>query len=527
MATGIQTGIRRGSRVSPAVDISKHSVYQRCQSRWGALSRAAKGGIIACAVVLQILLMGLGFYSHQSRYVDLYPTKLQQHEVPEISRVLLEMEIEHEVTPAQDGVLLLSKDRIRARALLASRNLPLHRVVTAEETPASMGRTAAERRALEQRILEGEITLALRDVKGVLDARVKLSVPERSHFSADDDPTRASITLTTRPGHTFDRAGISGLLHLVAFSVPGLAAENVSLVDSRGFSLSDTVVRNSDGGLQTSGAHFEVRSSEEERLRDKLQQALDIVLPGRTRVVVNLDLDFSTSERRLYTPGSEKDDGMVRDSFQLVTEMLGTEKGETDKKDFENRKESVNYKYTENYMASLSRHARVELITATVFANGVSAKEAASLEQAVKGSLGLKAERGDFVYIDSTPWDVSMLPAPPAIDTTASMLALDSADRFPNATSLLALLLTQTLLVAGGFAGYLFLSSRRRSGCDIQGSAPLGLATTGIVDHHRSKTGETAQDFGRTGAQTTEMLEGIVRERPNQVADLLRSTWLS
>lgn len=528
MATGIQTGIRRGSRVSVGASSQPQpSRLQQCQSRWKELSTATKWTVLVGAIFLQLALVGVGLHSNQNSFVDLYPTKLQPQEVPEISRALLEMQIEHEIAPTNDGLLVSKPDRSRARAILASRNLPLHRVLTPSEVTSDMIRSTSERKAMEQRLLEGEITMALREVDGVRDARVKLAIPEKSYLAGDSDPTRASVTLMLEPAHKLDRPGISGLVHLVAFSVPGLTPENVRLVDSRGLDLSTLISPGPQS--ETSSAHFDVRAAEEKRLQDKVQQALDIKLPGRTKVLVNLDLDFSTAERRLYTPGSEKDDGLVRSSFQLVTEMLDTEKGKTEQKDFQNRKESVNYEFTKNYFASLVKHARTERISATVFADNVSPKEAESLAASVKGALGLQEGRGDFVYVDVGPWQHDLTPPMTAPDPVSdSPWALDAADRAPlSTTGLLALLMAQTALLVGGFGGYLYLSSRNRSAAGIESNALVGMRPTGIVDHGRSKIGETTLDFNRTGVQTTEMLEGIVRERPTQVADLLRSTWLS
>ena len=522
MATGIQTGIRaRGSRVSAPAPATRLSAMGAVLGRWNALSRRVKGAIILSLLALQGLLLGLGVHSRQTGYVDLYPTKLQAEELPEISRALLDMGIEHEATPKEDGILVPRDQRNRARAILASRNLPLNRVLTAEEVTENVARTSSDRKALQQRLLEGEIILSLRDMAGVQDARVKLALPEQRIFS-DSDTARASVVITTRTGHEFTREAISGMLHLVAFSVPGLLPENVQLNDQNGQDLSSQIPRDSGGGLQVSGAHFEVAAAQEQRVQEKIQRALDHMFPGRTRVLVNLDLDFSEAEERLYTPGTEQDAGMVKSASQITDESL---KGHgKDNKDFRNRKESTNYKFSENYKATLQKYSRVRGVSATVFADGISPEQARSLEQSVAGALGLKKNRGDFVFVDTTPWDhVIQEPAPLPAE---SLLALDQAEQAPSSShyGLLALLLAQSTLMAGGFV---YLTTRQRVASGVEMVTPSGLDRSGIVDHARAKTGETLTDMNRTGVRTTELLEGIVRERPNQVADMLRNTWLS
>lgn len=523
MATGIQTGIRRGSRPLTAANQSEKTRMARCLASWNALSKAAKASIIAAALVLQIGVVGVGLYSNHSALVDLYPTKLNSRDIPEISRALLDMGIEHEVSPSNDSVLLARPDRIRARAGLASRNLPLHSLLTADQVSPDMVRTASERAAVEQRVLESEITLALRDVDGVQDARVKLALPPRRYLSSEQDVTRASVTLQLEPGYQLTRQSIGGLTNLVAFSVPGLSPENVSLLDTRGIELSKMAQRGPEG--EATSAHFEVRSAEEARNQEKLQKALDIVMPGRTRVVVNMDLDFSEKEHRLYTPGSEKDDGLVRSSFQLVTEMLDSEKGGNQKKDFETEKRSENYKFKENYIAWLEKAARVERVSAVIFADGASPEEAAALRETAKGALGMKDSRGDSVFVNTTPWDHTLMETPdPAL---LPPTALDEADTAPLSTrGILGLLALQTVLMAGGVAAFAYAGSRR-SAPEVKGLTLTNLRTTAIVDHNFSKTAVTSQESLRTGPQTTELLENLVRNRSTQVADALRSTWLS
>ncbi len=524
MATGIQTGIRRGTRGSLPTASTPPSLGRRLQNRWLELPGVGKAAILGTALLLGVTMALSGLYTYSTGYVDLYPTKLQSEEVPEISRALLEMGIEHDVAPSNDGILVGKRDRLRARSLLAARHLPLHRVLTPEEVQPSMVRTQADRKALEQRLLEGEIVTALRGMDGVRDARVKLSLPEKSYLSsAEENPARASVTLRLSPGHTWSPEGIQAVVNLVAFSVPGLAPEKVNLMDSAGRPLKGRK-GGGDGEPGESDTHFLVRAAEERRLQEKLQGVLDEIRPGKARALVNLDLDFSDLERKIYTPGSEQDNGLVKDSFQLVTEMLDSKSGPSDQKGYENRKESVNYKYQENYYHMVARQARVQRISATVFADGLSPKECESLSQAVTGSIGLQPDRGDFIYVDPTPWDRAMVPvaeewapAPPLPQESPMSPAL-----------LVGALLAQVALVGGGVAGYAYLTSRRRTESALITSSFAGLGPTGIVDHGRAKSGEPLGGFGATGVQSsTEALEGIVRERPNQVADLLRSTWLS
>lgn len=521
MATGIQTGLRRGARNTLAEE-KPQSLPTRIVSFLRGLSSKVVIAAIGAAFLVLVLLTGLGVRNHHTGHVDLYPAKLLAHELPEVSRALVDAGIEHEITPNSDGILLPRQDRARARTLLATLELPRHRVLNADEAKSDLVRGAAEKRQLAQRVLEGEITLALREFEGVRDARVKLAVPEQRFFNNGELST-ASVVLALKPGATLSKKSIKALSSLVAFSVPGLVTERVVIVDTTGREL--TPERNNPDEL-VQGAHFEVLASEEARRQKQVEETLGAIYPGRVKAVVALEMDFSQAEKRLYTPGSVEDRGMVRDSMQLVTEALegsGGSKDSKGSKNYDSRKESVNYKYMENYYASLVKHARVERITAAVLADGISDKEAADLEKTVQSILGIQTERGDYVNVNNTPWDHSL-----SADATQELpfLAHSESSDVPAGSGWLIFLLGQGVVLCV-VAGGIFLYSRQRSQAAAVIASPGRSPFSGIVDHRQNMRGETLLESPDTTVQRSEMLAGIVKERPSQVADLLRSTWLS
>lgn len=514
MATGIQTGMRRSAR-NTVPESQQVGPGGKLLAFFQGLSRRSILALGGGVLLLGLLSIMLGVKQHHVGQVDLYPVKLAAHEVPEISRALLEAGIEHEVSPKADGVLLSRQDRSRARSLLAARQLPRHRVTTAEEFESDLSRGAAEKRLMAQRLLEGEIILALREVDWIHDARVKLAIPERS-YRASEQSTTASVTVTTKPGANFDAAAIRGICSMVAFSVPGLTLDNVVLLDQNGHELS-RVLGNGFDGLQA--AHFEVMALEESRRQHIVQQMLDTAFPGRTKAVVSLEMDFSQVEKRTYTPGSEEDRGLVKKSMQLVSEVLEGAGADKNSKNFDSRKESVNYQYMEDYYASLTKHARVVRTSAAVMADGFSSDEVVKLKEAVRGALGLSIEESDAVVINSLPWDRELSPE---VEPLPALVIEQPA----AGLGLMELVLGQGLLFLAVTGGVLWLTRQRLQPVQaIAGSPSLPLGA--IVDHRRGKLGQTATESSRTMVSRHEMLEGIVKERPAQVADLLRSTWLS
>lgn len=89
-----------------------------------------------------------------------------------------------------------------------------------------------------QRALEGELKRSIELVEAVQAARVHLAIPRASAFLREQQAPSASVLLTLRSGRTLDATHVSGIVQLVASSVPGLSAHRVTVVDSRGALLS-------------------------------------------------------------------------------------------------------------------------------------------------------------------------------------------------------------------------------------------------------------------------------------------------
>lgn len=478
-------------------------------------------GLIAGLTVLTLTATVVGAYSSNNRFVDLYQTKLSAQDLPAISFALDEMQIEHRVNETSDGVLVHPELKTRALAGLTLRHLPLHHIATDEKPDMSTG--SMEKRAQQQRRLEADITLALRAIDGINDARVKLGIPERVYYFDKKDNTTANVVLSLRPGLTFDRERTASVVNLVAFSVPNLAPEQVSVLDTTGRDLTAQIPRDKDGLFTLGGTELEIRAREEKRLTQKVQELLSSIYPGRARLAVNLEMDFSEVEERRYAPGPPGQD-VVEDSLQFVHEVLDREGTEEGGKSYDNTKKSVNYKYRENYSAMVNRTARIDRITASVCFDGANESEAAAIQNLVKGALGIDEARGDEVYVEVTPWDRPPIALPPE---NSGVLALDPADsELPPKNGLMILLLAQTSLILGGLGIFAFQRTRSSSSSPELSNSPNAQGTTQIVDHHLQKNGVRTSRGGATSVQNTEMLAGIVKERPESVVSLLRTTWL-
>lgn len=552
MATGIQTGMQRGSRsgisrggsaLGKGAPGGGGGPLGKLSEIWKGLGKGMRIGILSLIGVLVLGGMGFALHSSQNHYVELYPTKMTESDVNEASAALMSMHIDHRVNETSDGIVLHPSKRVQAQGMLASRGLPRTKVLTADKVAGGMGKTAMEQEATRQQLLEGDLITAFRAMDGINDAQVKLAVPKKTYFQDDNKHTTASIRLSLKPDAVMTREKIKGMVNMVAASVPELRPEDVVITDSKMTDLTAMVPKGDDGSLVASGTNLEIQANEEKRLQAKAQQALDGALPGKTKVTVNLDMDFSKIETENFTPGGAGDDGVVRQSHQIKREVLdrsgagagGAEEaqqlssggGKNAGGDYTHEVESANYLIAQNKKKTVDTGFRVKRVTASVLADNVSEKELNAIAGFVKNAIGVDEARGDSVEVLNLAFDKPMITE--NVDAFAAAPPV-SENKIPPGV-LAGVAVAGAAMMLGVLGMFLFKqhSVRGDQGTIITSTAG-GITSTAITDHFTDKSGKTTaptSSAGATQVNTTDQLEQLVKERPTKVAEMLKSTWLS
>ena len=166
-----------------------------------------------------------------------------------------------------------------------------------------------------QRALEGELARTIQSISAVHAARIHLAIPKSTAFLAEDTKPSASVLLDLYTGKSLDKSQLGGIVNLVASSVPGLAADNVTLIDQSGKLLAG-------GATSASSASIGLNPSQLDYLRDierdYSQRILAIVSPvtgpDNVRVQVTAELDFSVKEQTSeeYKPNPTPETSTVR-----------------------------------------------------------------------------------------------------------------------------------------------------------------------------------------------------------------------
>ncbi len=183
-------------------------------------------------------------------------------------------------------------DYHRARMLLAAQGLPQGLPDgNALLSDLPMGTSKSVETARLRQAQELDLARSITEISAVSAARVHLALPERSAFLRESQPPRASVFLQIVPGRTLDGAQVEAIVNLVSSSVPGMARQDVTVVDQMGRLLS----RGSDDpAVLLNDRQLQHRVQLETLYRNRIESLLTpIAGPGNLAVQVTIDMDFT------------------------------------------------------------------------------------------------------------------------------------------------------------------------------------------------------------------------------------------
>ncbi len=237
------------------------------------------------------------------------------------------MGVPHKISANGTQVLVEADQVLRLRMSMAEEGLPSGGSVGYEifDRSEGMGSSSFVQNVNRLRALEGEIARSIRTITQVKSARVHLVLPERQLFSRESHSPSASIALQLKGGAQLSQGQISAIQSLVAAAVPGLKAESVSIVDSRGKLLARPGDEQESARMAGTTAH-ERRQSYEHQIARRIEELLERSAgPGTVRAQVSADVDFDriTTNEEIFDPNSQ----VVR-STQTVEESSASKDGE-------------------------------------------------------------------------------------------------------------------------------------------------------------------------------------------------------
>ncbi len=476
-----------------------------------------------------------------------------------------------------DGTtIMVPRDKVAStRLMISGKGLVTSGSVGYEifDQGATLGQTDFVQQLNRQRALEGELARTIRSLDGVTFARVHLNLPRRQLFEEEAEPPSGSVTIGIG-GRKPTEDQVQAVQNLVAGAVPGLKAEQVSIIDQHGKTLSV------GGSSMTSKLADDRKSEVERKLAARIKELVEgVVGPGRSRVEVSADIDMArvTEQETTYDP-----DGQVIRSEQTgeesaqesegsgpnavsaagnipggATPLPGGGVGSTS-----GRNESTtNYEISNKTRTEVREPGAIKKISVAVAVDGVtaagadgkpgaytprSAEELERLDELVKAAVGYDTTRGDIVKVTNVRF------AREAVDTTSGetgLLASFDKNDIMRAVELAVLGIVAVLIMIFGVRPLLksLAAGGGRGGLPALAGAGGGQATRLVTTPEGAQyqipvdptTGEPlalpgpdldqridiARIEGQVRASSVKRVADFVDKHPDESVSILR-TWL-
>lgn len=408
-------------------------------------------GLLIGLAISVALGVTVAMWSQTPNYSMLYGD-LSMKDLSQVTQSLDGAGIEYKLEGG-GGVSVPADKLNNARMKLSSISLTPNGVVGYEilDKDQGIGSNSFLMKARYQRALEGEIAQSITKLKIIESARVHLAIPKQSAFARKDSLPAASVVVNISPGWVIDDAQTASIVNIVASSVPGLTAEQVTVVDGSGRLLSSKGDRSD---MLLSSTQFDYTRKLEERY---VKRIIDIISPmfgsEGVRAQVVADIDFTSQEqtRESYLPeqkairseqlfeqksnqgGASGIPGALSNEPPAggsLTPSAGAQgidasSGSNSSRAVRNYELDRTVSHTRQSPVELKRLSVAVVIDyrsivskkGKVTREAISEEEMLRLTNLIKEAVGLNEARGDTINIVNTPFqlpeEVEALPEPP------------------------------------------------------------------------------------------------------------------
>ncbi|MCX6135334.1 MAG: flagellar basal-body MS-ring/collar protein FliF [Ignavibacteriales bacterium] len=282
---------------------NRNLVADQASRLFTKLTGRQKALIAAVTVAVVIGMVVLVNVVNRPTYGLLF-SNLTEQDASKIVEKLKEKSVPYTLEDGGKSILVPRQQLYELRLALASDGLPHSSTIGYEIFDrTNLGVSDFVQRINYRRALEGEISRTILQLDEVEGVRVHIVTPEKALFRDDEKPPTASVVLKLKSGKPLARGSAQGIAHLIASSVEGMDASNVTIVDSRGSMLSENTKSNSLTAL--SSTQYDLQHKVESYLAQKAQTLLDGALGnGNSMVQISAELDFRQVDRTLeqYDP---------------------------------------------------------------------------------------------------------------------------------------------------------------------------------------------------------------------------------
>ena len=496
---------------------SVRSVLARLSTR----GKVALGGAALALVVLVFVMFQM---ATQQSYTKV-ASGIDPAETGAVTKALEEKGIAYQIGDGGTSVSVSESEVDQARIALAESdavggNKPGFELFEKQQ----FGASDFQQKVTYQRALEGELERTISQVEGVDGVTVQLTLPEEQLFAAEAVKPTAAVLITTGSG-SLGAGSVRGIAQLVASSVEGLEAKDVTITDSTGGMLWP---KGEGGGGGVSKQAIEARYDRE------LEGQLDALLvrtigpeKGRVQVKAELEANHTTESKLEYAKkGTPLTRHVEHESLQgagtgaaggaagaaaNIPSYAGGASGGSGNSKYKRANEEAQFGVDKTITHTQVAPGEVKRQTISlVLDSSIPASEAMELKNAVAAAAGLEPKRGDTITTSSIAFAKPPEPSQPS--PIGGILGI-----------------AKYVVLALAAALFLFFAGRglKRRQEDVldaepvwlhELNAPTSLAELEIDEPHRER--EWAEDAHRSRAG-----EDVAAMQSDRVAQQLRA-WM-
>ena len=527
--------------------VSADNLALRAQG-FNSLPAIRQLGLMVGLAISVALGVTVAMWSQTPNYSMLYGD-LSVKDLSQVTKSLESAGIEYKLE-GSGGVSVPADEVNNARIKLAATSISPRGVVGFEllDENQGLGSNSFLMKARYQRALEGEIAQSISRLKIIESARVHLAIPKKSAFARRNSQPAASVVLNVAAGWVIKDAQTASIVNIVASSVPGLNAEQVTVVDGSGRLLSS----NSDrSDMSLSSTQFDYTRKLEERY---IKRIIDIISPMyglagvRAQVVAEIDFTSLEETKESYLPeqkvvrseqlfeqnSNQENASGVPGALSNQPPVGGSVKGKKKTQAGSVNKSSRavrNYEIDRTISHIRQSPAELKRLSVAVVINyrttvdkkgkvdrqPVDEKEMQRLTNLIKEAVGLSEARGDTINIINTPFQL-----PEAVEPLPEEPVWKQAWVLGLAKQVLGGLVV--LLIAFGVLRPML------SNLSEQGENAIQYAT--LPDGSRGEPLQPGDDQltlsnqqPPNGQQLMDVASSMVKEDPKRVAQVL-NTWI-
>jgi flagellar M-ring protein FliF len=424
------------------------------------LASLTNGQKLSVVAVILAIAGGIYWFVNWSAERDFKPlySGVATDDAGSVLAKLKESGVEYRVTDGGSTILVHSAKVAETRLQLAAQGLPKSGRIGFELfDKTNFGVTDFTEQVNYHRALEGELERSVTALSEVESARVHLTFPKKSIFAENREEAKASVMVRLRGAAHLSPQNVLAITHLVASAVEGLKPESVSLLDMQGNLLSRPRKSLSDDGQEISDAALDYRQRVEKDLLAKVNSTLEPILGAdKFRTAASVECDFTggeqseetfdpnksvmvTSQKTEDVSGGTAVGGVPGSASNLPRPPARAQSGSTG---VTRRTENITYQSSRLVRRIHLPQGTVKKMSVSVLLDhavrweGSGAKVRRIVEppspeklkvirDLVAGIIGLQAERGDQLIVESLPFETPSAQPPPAAPPAASGPAAD------------------------------------------------------------------------------------------------------